>query len=137
MSSKILNHPEKEFIITSLNGGMSVRELEAKLKEKYADNKKLWLSSVTLQAFRKKYLKLDGKVLKDLQETGRAQQQVAEEQHRQQQLAQSDAYNKKLHEIVDTKLDVAKKILQLDKVIDSRIEYWYNAVASGEAKPKD
>jgi hypothetical protein len=130
--SKILVHPEKEFIIASLSSGMSVRDLEAKIKEKYRDNKRLWLSSVTIQSFRKKYLKLDGQVLKDIQETGRVQQQVEEEQHRQHQLEQSDAYNKKLHEVVDTKLDVAKKILQLDKIIESRIEYWFNAVASGE-----
>ena len=132
MSKKVLNHPDKEEIITALTEGVSVRELEAKLKEKYANNKKLWLSSVTLQAFRKNYLKLDGKVLKDLQETGRVQKQVVEEQHRQHQLEQSDAYNKKLNEIVDSKLDVARKILLVDKVIESRMEYWYNAVASGE-----
>lgn len=132
MSNKILGHPDKEFIIESLNGGMSVRELEAKIKEKYKDNKRLHLSSVTLQAFRKKYLKLDGKVLKDIQETGRIHQQVTEEQHRQQQLEQSDAYNKKISEIVDSKLDVSRKILQLDKIIDSRIEYWYNMVATGQ-----
>jgi len=132
MSKKVLKHPDKEEIITALNDGTSVRELEAKLKEKYPGNKNLWLSSVTLQAFRKNYLKLDGKVLKDLQETGRVQKQQVEEQGRQQQLEKSDAYNKKLNEIVDTKLDVSRKILQLDKIIDSRLEYWYNVVSTGE-----
>jgi hypothetical protein len=132
MSKKVLKHPDKEEIITELTNGTSVRELEAKLKEKYPNNKNLWLSSVTLQAFRKKSLKLDGKVLKDLQETGRVQKQQVEEQKRQVELEHSDAYNKKLNEIVDAKLDVARKILQLDAVIESRMEYWFNAVASGK-----
>lgn len=128
-----MKHPDKEEIIEMLNNGESVRGIESKLKEKYPNNKKLWLSSVTLQTFRKNKLQLEGKVLKDIQEVGRVQKQQLEEQERQQQLEASDAYNRKISEIVDSKLDVARKILQLDKVIETRMEYWYNAVASGEA----
>jgi len=132
MSMKVLKHPDKEEIITLLTNGASVRELEAKFKKKYSNNKRLWLSSVTLQSFRKNYLKLEGNVLKDLQETGRVQQQQIEELDRQKQLQSSDAYNKKLNEIVDSKLDVTRKILQLDKVIENRMEYWFNSVATGK-----
>ena len=115
-----------------LNNGESVRNIEAKFKEKYPNNKKLWLSSVTLQKFRKDNLQLEGEVLKDIQEAGRVQQQVLDEQNRQKQLQASDAYKKKLNEIVDSKLDVTRKILELDKIIEHRMEYWFNAVASGE-----
>ncbi len=124
---------DKEEIIERLTNGESVRGMESWLKEKYPNNKSLWLSSVTLQTFRKNKLQLNGKVLKDIQEVGRTQKQQIEEQDRQQQLEASNAYNKKLQEIVGSKLDVARKILQLDKVIESRMEYWYNAVISGEA----
>jgi len=132
MSKKILKHPDKEEIIEMLNNGESVRGVEAKLKEKYPNNKGLWLSSVTLQKFRKDHLQLEGRVLKDIQEAGRVQKQMVEEQDRQKQLEASDAYNRKLNEIVDSKLDVARKILELDKIIETRMEYWFNAVASGE-----
>lgn len=132
MSRKIMKHPDKEEIIEMLNNGESVRSIEAKLKEKYSNNKGLWLSSVTLQKFRKHHLQLEGRVLRDIQEAGRAQKQQVEELERQKQLEASDAYKKKLNEIVDSKLDVARKILQLDKVIETRMEYWFNAVASGE-----
>jgi len=128
-----MKHPDKEEIIEMLNNGESVRGIEAQLKEKYPNNKKLWLSSVTLQTFRKTKLQLEGKVLKDIQEVGRTQKQQLEEQGRQQQLEASDAYRKKISEIADSKLDVARKILQLDAVIETRMEYWYNAVSSGEA----
>ena len=67
MSKKILKHPDKEDIIRMLSDGESVRGIEAKLKEKYSNNKALWLSSVTLQKFRKDNLNLYGRVLKDIQ----------------------------------------------------------------------
>lgn len=132
MSKKILKHPDKEEIIELLNNGESVRSIEAKFQKKYPNNKSLHLSSVTLQKFRKDHLQLEGKVLKDIQEAGRTQKQIEEEQDRQLQLEASDAYKKKINEIADSKLDVARKILELDKIIETRMEYWFNAVASGE-----
>lgn len=115
-----------------LTDGESVRGVEAKLKEKYPQDKSKWLSSVTLQKFRKDNLNLDGKVLKDIQETALVQKRQIEEKMRQRQLEATDAYKQKINEIADSKLDVARKILQLDSVIESRMEYWYNMVASGE-----
>lgn len=132
MSRKILKHPDKDKIIEWLNNGESVRGVEAKIKEKYPNNKRLWLTSVTLQSFRKKHLQLEGKVLQDIQEALGEQNKKIDEQRKREQLESSDAYKKKINEIVDSKLDVSKRILQLDRVIESRIEYWYNAVASGE-----
>lgn len=132
MSKKILKHPDKEEIIELLSNGESVRGIEAKFKQKYPSNKNLWVSSVTLQKFRKNNLQLEGKVLKDIQEVGRVQQQQVVEQEKQKVLEASDAYKKKISEIADSKLDVARKILELDRIIESRMEYWFNAVASGE-----
>lgn len=127
-----MRHPDKEELIEMLNNGESVRGIDAKLKKKYPNNKNLWLSSVTLQKFRKDNLQLEGRVLKDIQEAGRSQKQQLEEQEKQQALESSDAYKKRLNEIVGSKLDVARKILQLDAVIETRMEYWFNAVSSGE-----
>lgn len=132
MSKKILRHPDKEEIIEALSNGESVRKIEADIKEKYPRNKKLWLSSVTLQSFRKKNLQLDGKVLRDIQEAKQLKEQQEREQKKQEQLEASAAYRKKINEIADSKLDVARRILELDRVIESRMEYWFNAVASGE-----
>jgi len=132
VSKKILKHPDKEEIIDMLSKGESVRGVEAKLKEKYPNNKALWLSSVTLQKFRKDHLQLEGKVLKDIQEAESKNKQMLVEQDRQKQLEASDAYNRKINEIAESKLDVARRILELDKLIETRMEYWFNAVASGE-----
>ena len=132
MSKKILGHPDSEEVIRMLTEGESVRSIEDKLKKKYPSNSSNWLSTVTLQKFRKESLNLDGKVLKDIQETAQAQRRQIEAQMQQKRLETTDAYNKKLNEIVDTKLDVGKKILELDTIIGARMEYWYNVVASGE-----
>lgn len=134
--NKILNHPKKEEIIRRLNDGESIRKTCAWLKEKYPNNKKLQLSTVTIQNFRKKNLQLDGKVLKDIQEATVVQNRAIDEQQKQAQLETTSAYQDKINSIADTHLDVAKKILQLDSIIESRIEYWFNSIGTGDATPQ-
>lgn len=132
MSKKILSHPDKEDIIQMLTSGESTRSVEEKLKSKYPNDKSKHISWITLQNFRKEHLKLEGKVLQDIQDAAAVQKRQIEETMRQRQLEAVDAYKNKINEIADSKLDVARKILQLDAVIESRMEYWYNMVASGE-----
>lgn len=134
--SKILRHPDKEEILKRLNDGESIRKTYAWLKEKYPNNKKLWVSTVSLQKFRKDNLQLDGKVLKDIQEAATVHQRALEEQQRTAQLESTNAYQEKINEIADTHLDVARKILQLDTIIETRMEYWFNAIKSGDALPQ-
>lgn len=132
MSKKILGHPDKEDIIQKLTNGDSVRSVEEDLKKKYPKDKSKHISWITLQTFRKDHLGLEGKVLNDIQEAAQSQKRQIEETMRQRQLEATDAYKKKISEIADSKLDVARKILQLDRIIESRMEYWYNMIASGE-----
>ena len=82
---KILRHPDKEEIIRMLNDGESVRAINAHFKKKYPRNKSLWISTVTLQEFRKTNLNLEGRVLKDIQEAGKIQKRQIEEKLLQQQ----------------------------------------------------
>lgn len=131
MSKKILKHIDKEEIIEKLATGESVRAISGWLKKKHPNNRNLWLSSVTLQKFRKNNLQLEGQVLKDIQEAGRSQRQELDEQEKQKILQETNAYNKTINEIANSKLDVARKILELDAIIASRMEYWFNAVSTG------
>lgn len=132
MSKKILNHPDTEEIIELLTNGESTRSVAEKLKKKYPNDKSKQVSWITLQDFRKNHLKLEGKVLQDIQDANQSQKQQIEQIMVQRQLEATDAYKKKISEIADSKLDVARKILELDSIIESRMEYWYNMVASGE-----
>ena len=132
---KIMKHPDREEIVKMLNEGESIRKVEAYLKKKHPKSKHLHLSTVTLQNFRKQHLQLEGKVLKDIQETVSTKDRQVVEEKRIEILENTNAYQDKINSIADTHLDVANKILRLDGIIESRMEYWYNAINSGEASP--
>ena len=134
--SKIFKHPDKDEIIRRLNDGGSIRKTSTWLKEKHPNNKSLHISTVSLQKFRKENLQLDGKVLKDIQEAASTQIRHVDEQQRLAELESTSAYQDKINEIADTHLDVTRKIMQLDKIIDGRMEYWFNAIGEGDATPQ-
>ena len=136
MSKKIMRHPDREEIIRMLTEGGSVRKVSAYFKKKYSNKKHLQLSTVTLQNFRKNNLELDGKVLKDIQEARLMNDRQLQEGSRQENLESTNAYQDKINSIADTHLDVARKILQLDAIVETRMEYWFNAIKSGEAAPQ-
>lgn len=62
----VLKHPNKEEIDERLLAGESVEKVANWLKQRFSRNKKLQVSKMTLQAYRKQYLNLDGDVLADL-----------------------------------------------------------------------
>lgn len=129
---KILVHPDKEQIIKWMTEGMSIREIKYRLDQKYFKRKRLRLSIPTLNNFRKFDLKLDKKVLDDIR---MAKEDTEREKEVETRLSNSVTYKDKINEIADTHLDVARKIVQLDQIIETRLEYWYNALTKGEASP--
>jgi len=135
MSKKILKHQDKEEIIRLLTDGESVRDVEKHLKDKYPDDKGKHVSFVTLQSFRKQHLNLEGKVLRDIQEATSIDKQKVELMVQQRQIESSDAYKNKINAIASDHLDVQTQIIQLNAVVENRIEYWYNMIASGEELP--
>ena len=134
--NKVLKHPDREEIIRRLTDGESVRKIVAWLAAKYPTAKHLRLTNPTVQAFRKEHLKLEGKVLQDIQEQRLVTNRVVKEQQRQASLESTNAYQDKINEIADSHLDVAKRILQLDAIIGNRMEYWFNAIGKGDAMPQ-
>lgn len=133
--AKILKHPDKEDIVRMLTNGESIRKVAAYLKKSYPRSPNLWISEPTLQQFRKKHLNLDGQVLKDIQETTKEEKQKIREQLHNSQIQSTSAYKDKLNQIVDKRLDVANKIVQMDSIVSDRIEHWYNLIKSGEEVP--
>lgn len=65
---KIMEHPDREEIVEKLVGGYSVRYIESWLRQKYPNSKSLRVSYITLQVFRKNYLKLEASAIKALKE---------------------------------------------------------------------
>jgi len=128
--SKVLVHPDSKRIIEDLTNGVPLQEITQYLKKKFRD-KRRHISERTLQKFRQKYLKLDSKVVNDIQSI----KAKGQEKEIMANIEATSAYQDKINSIADTHLDVANKIIQLDNIIEDRIEYWFNAIKSGEASP--
>ena len=137
MSKKILNHPDKEEVIKKLLEGDSVKEVERWLKEKYPRTRRLHISYMTLQKFRGEHLNLKGEVLDDIKNRRGEIDKEATEAEARMIIKASSSYQQKIEEIATSELDVAKRLLELDSLINSRIEYYYNLLQEGGSLRED
>lgn len=136
MSKKILNHPDKDEIVKKLVEGESVRSIEEWLKKKHSDSKK-HVTYITLHKFRKDYLNIQGEYLSDIQEIRKAKDSADKEEERQEIIKNSSPYREKLEEIVDAEIDVTRRLLEMEALINSRLEYYFNVLQSGGTLRED
>jgi hypothetical protein len=131
MSKKVLNHPEKEEIIKKLLSGDSVKEVERWLKKKHPRTKRLHISYMTLQKFRSEHLNLKGEVLEDIKDKRHEVDKESKEAEAKMLIKASSSYIQKIEEIAESELDVSKRLLEMDALINSRIEYYFNLLQTG------
>lgn len=131
MSKKVLGHPDKEEIIKKLLAGESVKSVEEWLNTKYPRKKRYHVSYMTLQKFRKEHLNLEGKVLDDLKNKRAEVVKDEEKRDLELEIKTSNAYQEKLNEIVDAEIDVTRRLLEMDRLINARLEYYYNVLQLG------
>jgi len=129
---KILRHPDKEELVQRLLEGQSVKEVEAWLRKKYLKSKKYQISYVTLQNFRKEYLKLEGDVLDNIKQAREEAKKSENDRQIVEFVSNTSAYQEKLNEIVSNELDTTRKILELEKLISARMEFYFNKISAGE-----
>ena len=137
MSKKVLNHPDKEDIIKRLLEGDSVKQVEGWLKEKYPRTRRLHVSYMTLQKFRGEHLNLKGEVLDDIKNRRIQVDREATEAETRMIIQASSSYKQKIEEIATTELDVARRLVEMDGLINSRIEYYYNLLQEGGTLRED
>jgi hypothetical protein len=137
MSKKILNHPDKEDIIKMLLEGDSVKQVEGWLKNKYPRTRRLHISYMTLQKFRGEHLNLRGEMLDDIKNKRVQVDKEATEAEARMIIKASSSYQQKIEEIATSELDVAKRLLEMDSLISSRIEYYYNLLQEGGSLRED
>lgn len=135
--NKVLKHPDKEEIIKKLLDGESLKNVEAWLQKKYPRRKRLHISWVTLQKFRKEHLNLYGDVLEDIKNARRAKDEDSSELLVKQIIAESSHYQEKINEIASAELDASKRLLEMDKLINSRLVYYFNLLESGNGNIKE
>lgn len=107
---KIYAHPDKNEITERLLEGESVRDVASWLKGKYPNNKRRWISYLTLQRFRTAHLNLKGKVLSEIKSTSRSLTTERFNQQRDLALEESPAYEK-------AKLKIATDVLSREQLI--------------------
>jgi len=124
--AKILNHPDRDQIISRLTSGESSREVSAWLKEKYPKDKNRQVSYNTLNEFRRTNLNIDGAVMNDI----KTMMASANEDDAKQQLSKltvkNKTYQQKLAEVVDTEIDWRHKLVQLMSVVETRFAQLYD-----------
>ena len=137
MNNKVLRHPDKEEIIKMLLNGESVKEVERWIKKKQPRSKRLQISYMTLQKFRAENLNLKGDVLDDIKNR-RAEVQKQDDALEQKMVIEaSSAYQEKIDEIASAELDVTRRLLEMDKLVTSRIEFYYNLLQQGGSIKED
>jgi hypothetical protein len=151
VEAKILNHIDREEIISKLLAGMSPNEIRIWLVAKYPDEKdKDQLISVSsISDFRKNYLNLSREATRLIKK-----EQKKKEMHlphnanvtafidraddndevrvlrARDTLLNSPAYRDKLKEVADAQLDAPRLMKELLTLLQSRIEVYYNEIAS-------
>lgn len=135
--NKVLQHPDKEEIIKRLLDGDSLKDVEAWLKRKYPKRKRLKISWVTLQKFRKEHLNLYGDMLDDIKSAKQIKERDSSELLARQIISDSSHYQEKINEIADTELDASKRLLEMDKLINSRLVYYFNLLESGKGEIRE
>lgn len=131
MSNKVLRHPDRDEIIARLMDGQSVKEVERWLKKSNPRTKRLHISYMTLQKFRKEFLGIEGQVLEDIKQKRSDIISTSQEKEKNWIVTSSNAYQDKLNEIVSKELDVTNKMLEMEKLISSRIEFYFNVLHEG------
>lgn len=135
--NKVSKHPDKEEIIKKLLNGDSVKQVESWIKGKYPKNKRYHISYMSLQNFRTNHLNIKGDLLEDIKNRRKQNQEELDNQETKLILSSSSEYQKKLDEIVSTEIDVNRKLLEMEKLISSRLEYYFNIIMAGGSTKHD
>ena len=149
--SKILNHPDKEAILEKLLAGISPRKISEWLDEKYTseEDKRYRITAKPIGDFRKKYLNLDREAVRILKQQRQRKElglphnanaasfidrqdedEVTHALRVKENLLQSPTYQDRLKQISEATLDGPRLIKELVTLLQSRLEVYYNEVAS-------
>jgi hypothetical protein len=124
--TKILNHPDRDQIISKLSTGETSRDVAIWLKEKYSINKVNQIGATTLDEFRRKYLNLHGTILEDIQLKLRDNCQEELDTALVKAVKRNKTYEEKLTEFVEEQIDWRKKLLQFLNVVETRFSQLYD-----------
>lgn len=141
---KIYKHPDRTQIIKKLKkDGESVRSVEAWLREKYPEDKKLQVSFITLQKFRNEKLHIEKSAVKEIREAQRDKIIEKQELEKQKQIGKELENNEKrwenlpiykqlVRDAVDYHVSIEKELKEILILIKSRTEDLFDKASAGK-----
>jgi hypothetical protein len=135
---KILDHPDKDEIISKMIIGSSVKDIYEWLKVKYSNisETKFVISEKHLNTFKDTYLDVYNLIQKDMRQTKAAIVTNSEEKLILS-IQKNSAYKEKMLELADKEIDIRKMVATLCVAIESRTEKVFNELQSNpDINPK-
>jgi len=130
----IINHPDRDQIVSRLVDGQSTRNIAEWLQNKYPDDPARVISQATLAVFRKEHLNIHGTILDDLRS-----QIKQEERHEMTKslVTTNKKYQEKIAEIVDNQIDWTTRLNQFLNVAETRFGQLFDITQDnpGNLKP--
>lgn len=138
-NNKLLAHKDKEEIIAWLTDGVSVRDIEARLAQRYPKARQghLRVSFSTIQAFKKNHLNLNQDLIEKVRESKRLSMQLVKKEEIKQEVENTRAYKEAIKNLAEVEMDTKQQILKVWTVIESRIETLFGKVSEFDFIDKD
>lgn len=136
---KIVQHPDKQDIISKLVLNVSEKEISKWLEEKYqtVNDSNLLISAISLKKFKNEYLDLYNNIQKDAIQLYNASQGVVTTNTDPNALVNSNsAYRQLLQEYVEKEVDIKDMLKGSMAVMQSRIEQIYNIIQTNPNNTK-
>lgn len=130
---KTLEHPIANTIIKKLSKGESVRDVEKFLVEAYPNDKKLHISYITLQKFRKEHLGIEGEAISMIKDV----QNEKEGRKLQSKIRAFPSYKEKLKEALDANINIKQELANMNALISSRLEEIFDRISMGAGLKDD
>jgi hypothetical protein len=132
--SKIINHPDKQNIITKITTGESPKNISLHLKSKYdqPDEKHLALSESLLKSFADNYLNVDQRIKKVLKNDidNKLDRKIADS------LLDNKTYKERVAEVATQELDIKRKVHNILHILECRAEQIFDLIQSNPESTK-
>lgn len=121
IGQSVTRHPDLEEIIMWFNDGASVREVEAKLCQKYGRGHKYSLSYMTLQGFRSNYMEIDRAKTLELRRARKNKVSLDKDLEARAKVATSLSTLEKKNELVSNDIDVLDEQVSLMAMLEEQL----------------
>lgn len=132
---KILEHPDKDEIISKLIIGQSPKDIHETLAIKYSNvgDAKFVIPEKSLKSFQENYLDLYNMIKTDLANTKQAMTLSAEDELALT-LQENPTYKSKMMELASNEIDIKKMLANMIVAVETRVINYFDA---GQENPRD